>query len=78
MNQDKKGGANTPKKGERGFQLSKEGKTNAPTSTKNLERLKTEVEDAESMAYESNQPEAYRDFEAKRKKYEKALLEQVK
>lgn len=76
MSQDKKGGSNTPKPGEQGFQLSKEGKK-APTSAKDLDRLKTETEDAQAMAYESNQPEAFKDFEAKREKYEKALTEEA-
>jgi len=76
MDQDKKGGGNTPKPGEQGFQLSKEGKK-APTSAKDLDRLRTETEDAKAMAYESNQPEAFKDFEAKREKYEKALVEEA-
>lgn len=45
-----------------------------PTSVANLQKLKEEVEDAQSMAAESNQPEAYDYYYKKQTQYEELYL----
>ena len=44
-----------------------------PTSATNLKKLSEEVADAQSMAIESNQPEAYEYYYTKRDRYEAGL-----
>ena len=53
--------------------VSTEGKINVPTPAEDIKRLESEMSDAQSMAWESNQPEAYDDFNKKRELFENVL-----